>query len=190
MPRHAFATGARPLMGVLLLLSSWFATVGAQAPRGAPAGGTSATRAAVLAVVDSAMDAINRGDMVRLSDLMTDSGQVYAARERNGAPGFTMRTAASQRAAGQRAPIIERGFDAEVRVAGSMASVWLPYDLWQNGAWSHCGIDQFTLVQVGAAWRIVNLTYSVEQPPACRMHPSGPPPGHRPPPSVPPEAAR
>jgi hypothetical protein len=42
-------------------------------------------------------------------------------------------------------------------------------------------VDQFTLVRVGTAWRIVNLTYSVEQPPVCRMHPDGPPPGYKPP---------
>ena len=135
--------------------------------------------AAVLAVVDSALAAINTGDGNALSDVMTDSGQVYAARERDGVPTYTMRTAASQRAAGRRPPIIERGFDAEVRIVGTMAWVWLPYDLYTNGKWSHCGVDQFTLVQVQSAWRIVNLTYSVEQPPACRMHPSGPPKENR-----------
>ena len=140
-------------------------------------------QAAVLAVVDSAMSAINRGDMVALSAVMTDSGQVYAARERNGTPIFAMRTAAAQRAAGQRPPIIERGFDADIRIAGTIASVWLPYDLWAEGKWSHCGIDHFTLVRAGAAWRIVNLTYSVEQPPACRLHPAGTPPGYAPPPA-------
>lgn len=140
-------------------------------------------QSAVLAVVDTAMAAINSGDMIALSNVMTDSAQVYAARMREGAPTFTMRSAVSQRAMGRRNPIIERGFAAEVRIAGTMASVWLPYDLWIDGKWSHCGIDQFTLVRVGAAWRIVNLTYSVEQPPACRLHPDGPPPGHQAPPA-------
>ena len=148
---------------------------------------TSATRlspaqAAVMAVVDSAMAAINSGDMSALSNVMTDSAQVYAARLRDGTPAFTMRTAASQRAAGRRTPIIERGFDAEVRIAGGIAMVWLPYDLWAEGKWSHCGIDLFTLVRVGSAWRIANLTYSVEQPPACRLHPAGVPKGYAPPP--------
>lgn len=140
-----------------------------------------ATQSAVMAVVDSAMAAINSGDMIALSSVMTDSAQVYASRLVAGKPAFTMRTAASQRAAGRRAPIIERGFDADIRVAGGIAVVWLPYDLWAAGKWSHCGIDVFTLVQVGTAWRIVNLTYSVEQPPACRLHPDGTPPGYKPP---------
>jgi hypothetical protein len=106
---------------------------------------------------------------------------VYAARQRDGAAAFVMRTVASQRAAGRRPPIIERGFNPDIRIAGNIASVWLPYDLWAEGKWSHCGVDHFTLVRVGKVWRIVNLTYSVEQPPACRMHPDGVPPGYSPP---------
>lgn len=145
---------------------------------------SSSAEVAVRAVVDSALAAINSGDLIALSNLMTDSAQVYGAREEGGVKTFSFRTAASQRAAGRRAPIIERTFGGDVRVAGSMASVWLPYDLWAEGKWSNCGVDQFTLVQVGDAWRIVNFTYSVEQPPACRMHPDGPPPGYRPPGSL------
>jgi hypothetical protein len=152
------------------------------APLRAQAYDTVAVRRAVLAVVDSALGYINTGNMTGLSDMMTADGQVYAARERAGVGGaFTMRTVASQRATAQRAPIIERGFNPTVHLAGTIASVWLPYDLWAEGKWSHCGIDHFTLVKVERAWRIVNLTYTIEQPPACRMHPDGVPPGLKPP---------
>ena len=89
------------------------------------------------------------------------------------------RSAESQRAAGRRDPIIERGFAPDVRIAGTIAVVWLPYDLYVDRAWSHCGVDVFTLVLVGDRWRIANLTYSIEQPPACRVHPDGPAPGTR-----------
>lgn len=128
---------------------------------------------------------INAGNMNGLSDLMVPEAQVYPARERPGQGGsYTLRTAAQQRANGQRPPIIERGFDPTVRVSGTVASVWLPYDLWAGGKWSHCGVDVFTLVQVGSAWRIANLTYTIEQPPACRLHPDGVPPGYAPPPGL------
>ena len=136
-------------------------------------------RAAVMAVVDSAMHFINTGEVARLSDMMTPEAQVYAASTRSGQAGYLMRTAESQRVAGRRDPIIERGFSPDVRIAGTIAVVWLPYDLYVDNAWSHCGVDVFTLVLVGERWRIANLTYSVEQPPACRVHPSGPAPGTR-----------
>jgi hypothetical protein len=134
-------------------------------------------QAAVLAIVDSALVAINSGDLIALSDLMIPEGQVFPSREQDGVGAYSARTVASQRAAGRRAPIIERGFNPEVRIAGTIAMVWLPYDLYREGRWSHCGIDLFTLVQVGSAWRIANLTYTIEQPPACGEHPDGVPAG-------------
>ncbi len=136
-------------------------------------------RVAVMAVVDSALQHINSGDLNALSDLMLPESQFFPAREQAGRGGtYSVRTIAAQRAAGRRAPIIERGYDPTVRVAGTIASVWMPYDLWAEGKWSHCGIDLLTLVQVGSTWRIANFTYTIEQPPACRMHPDGPPPGY------------
>jgi hypothetical protein len=151
----------------------------AAAPLGAqqlvrPGTSLTATQRAVLAVVDSAMTFIQSGEMMRLSDLMTPEAQIYATTAREGAPSFRLRTAPQQRATGNRSPIIERGYHADVRVAGTMAVVWMPYDLYVDRQWSHCGVDVFTLMRDGAAWRIVNLSYTVEQPPACRVHPSGP----------------
>ena len=138
-------------------------------------------RIAVMAVVDSALMHINSGDLIALSDLMIPEAVFFPAQERDGRGGtYTVRTVAAQRAAGKRAPIIERGYDPIVRVAGTIASVWMPYDLWAAGKWSHCGVDLLTLVQVGSTWRIANFTYTVEQPPACRMHPDGVPPGYAP----------
>ncbi len=120
------------------------------------------------------MTFIQSGEMTRLSDLMTPEAQIYATTARNGSPAHRMRTAPQQRITGNRPPIIERGYDAEVRVAGTMAVVWMPYDLYTDRKWSHCGVDVFTLMQEGTSWRIVNLSYTVEQPPACQVHPSGP----------------
>lgn len=143
------------------------------------AGTSSATSAAVMAVVDSALGHINSGDLIALSDLMLPEAQFFPAQETTGRGGtYRVRTVAAQRSMGKRAPIIERGYDPIVRIAGTIASVWMPYDLWAEGKWSHCGIDLLTLVQVGSTWRIANFTYTIEQPPACRMHPDGPPPGY------------
>jgi hypothetical protein len=62
-----------------------------------------------------------------------------------------------------------------VKIAGRLATVWLPYDFHIDGKWSHCGVDAFTMLKVGEQWRIAVLAWTVEQPPACRPHPDGPP---------------
>jgi hypothetical protein len=160
---------------VLASASALVQPLGAQRPL-APAAKDSAA-AAVLAVVDSALVVINLGDRNALSDLMLPEAQVFAARDQDGGGTYVTRTAAEQRTAGRRAPIIERGFDPQVRIAGTIAMVWLPYDLYAEGRWLHCGVDLFTMVRVGSVWRIANFTYTIEQPPACAEHPDGVPPG-------------
>lgn len=167
----------------LVATAAFFRPAGAQRPL-APQAKDPAV-AAVLAIVDSALLVINSGDRNALADLMIPEAQVFPARERNGEGTYGAQNVASQRAAERRAPIIERGFTPEVRLAGNIAMVWLPYDLYADGRWSHCGIDLFTLVRVGSVWRIANLTYTIEQPPACGEHPDGTPAGMLPRPSVP-----
>lgn len=134
-------------------------------------------RIAISAVVDSALAFITAGDAVGLTDLMLPEAQVYPVRQREGKWVYAVRTREAERARTGGAPVVERGFDAEFRVSGPIAIAWLPYDIYVNNAWSHCGVDVFTLVRVEKGWRVANLTYSVEQPPACRPHPNGPPPG-------------
>lgn len=133
--------------------------------------------AAVLAVADSALVAITAGDREGLFALMTPDAQVYSARIVDGIGSYRFRMATEDRNRPSTAGVIERGFDAEARVSGPIGVVWLPYDLYLSGKWSHCGVDVFTLVRAGNAWRIANLSFSIEQPPACRPHPAGPPPG-------------
>jgi hypothetical protein len=65
-------------------------------------------------------------------------------------------------------------------VSGPVAMVWLPYDFYSDGKWSHCGVDLFTFLKADGRWRIATLVWSVEQPPACAPHPDGPPAGAAP----------
>ena len=137
----------------------------------------------VMAVVDSALHFINTGNMSGVADLMIPEAQMFPAQVREGAGGtYTVRTVTTLRTMPKRSPILERGYNPTVRVSGTIASVWLPYDLWTEGKWSHCGVDLLMLVQVGSSWRIANFSFTVEQPPVCAMHPDGVPPGYKAPP--------
>jgi hypothetical protein len=130
-----------------------------------------------LAVADAALAAISEEDFIALTDLMLESTTIYAAGERDGKSTVRRRGYAEERAQAAPGDLLERGWDPEVRVAGSVAMVWYPYDLWLDGEWIHCGVDIFNLVQTDAGWRIATIVYSADQPPVCSMHPDGPPPG-------------
>lgn len=133
--------------------------------------------AEIMAVVDAALERISAEDMVGFTDLMIEGAVIASVggAGEGGEPVARTRTRAEERIRTFDADLVERGFDAEVKVSGPMAMVWLPYDFYRDGEWSHCGIDVFTLVRTGAGWRIATATYTVEQPPACRPHPDGPP---------------
>jgi ketosteroid isomerase-like protein len=137
-------------------------------------------RAAVLAVAESALGAVSRSDFVAFTDLMLDSAVTFSAGERNGQFRLQFSTRAQQRATPTGGKYAERGFRPEVHLSGPLAMVWLPYDFYRDGKWSQCGVDAFTLLKADGRWRIATLVWSVEQPPACQRHPSGPPPGASP----------
>ncbi len=131
-------------------------------------------RAAAIAVADSALAAITRGDAIALTDLMVPEAVLIPTFTRGGVTNYRARTRAEQRA-DQIKGVVERGFNPTAMVSGGMAMVWYPYDLYIGGAWSHCGADVFTLVRSGGSWRITSMTWSAEQPPVCEKHPAGPP---------------
>lgn len=130
-------------------------------------------RAAVLAVVDSALAAVNAGDMEAMASLMIPEAFAMPTLDSTRRSVTTREQVRAQQFSG----VIERGFDPTVHIAGAIAVVWLPYDLYLNGEWSHCGVDAFTLVQVDSEWKIAVLAWTIEQPPACAKHPDGPPGG-------------
>lgn len=131
---------------------------------------------AVVAIADSALAAITRGDAVALTDLMIPEAVLYPTSTRGGVTAYRVRTREAQRAAAITG-VVERGFSPRAMVSGGVAMVWMPYDLYVNGAWSHCGADVFTLVKSGSVWRIAAMAWSAEQPPVCERHPAGPPAG-------------
>ena len=153
--------------GPALLAAALAVPAAAQEPAGA--------REQVLAVVDSALAAINRNDPVALTDLMLEEAIQFRAFVADGVPRYRARSRAEERAMRYDQAVVERGFRPEVRISGTLATVWLPYDLYLGGKWSHCGVDQFTLVRTAAGWRIAAMSWTIEQPPACEPHPDGPP---------------
>jgi hypothetical protein len=172
-PRHP-----APLLFVALALSIVTAPAAQAQDSTVRAGANHADEtAAVLAIADAALQAITAGDPVAFTDLMIHEAVMFPSSERDGVAGYSVRTREAQRSAPFGAVIVERGFDAEARVSGTVAMVWLPYDLYVNGSWSHCGADVFIMVRVANDWKIASMAWSVEQPPACRKHPDGPPEG-------------
>ena len=128
---------------------------------------------AILSVVDGFMNAISTNDFALLSRLRLEGGTNIV--ERPGTSGGTLVTRRPFAPDGMKpGDYRERYWDPVVHVRGKIAVVWTPYEFWQGGKTSHCGIDVFELVKEEGGWRIANMMWTVE-PEACPgLRPSDP----------------
>jgi ketosteroid isomerase-like protein len=59
--------------------------------------------------------------------------------------------------AGAPVALDERISNPEVLVEDGLANVWVRYEFYADGKYSHCGIDSFLLVKTGEGWKIAAL---------------------------------
>lgn len=136
-------------------------------------------RTEVLATVRALFQALGDRDVVRLEAFFLPQALTTAVRQETGSDYPRTRTLPEvlESIAAVTVPMDERIWDPEVRVDGDVASLWAPYDFYVDGSFSHCGHDAVHLVRVDEGWRVLSMTYTIAEPPACRLHPDGPPPG-------------
>jgi hypothetical protein len=163
-----------PIAVALALLVAVSGRISAQTAHATSASTPKGAEARVIAIADSALAALTRGDAVAFTEFMLPEAVLFPTATRDGVTSSRVRTREAQRTS-PITGVVERGFSPRAMVNGGVAVVWMPYDLYINGAWSHCGVDVFTLVQNAGVWRIASMAWSAEQPPVCEKHPAGPP---------------
>ena len=137
-----------------------------------------ADRAAILSIVQSLFDALAERDGETLRallhhDVVMRSVEVSSDGERSIATSTLDDLVA--RVEDSEEVLTERMFDPEVRISGDLAMVWTPYDFYVGDTLSHCGADVFVMVRQADTWRVTGLSWTRQQPPACELHPDGPP---------------
>ena len=143
------------------------------------AGGTLADeaedRAAVVDMVQAFFDAMTARDVDSMRSMLTPEGIFYGYRET--ADGLQIMRPTHQQyvdglADGER-KLIERFWDPQVLLHDRMAAVWTPYDLYVDGEFSHCGIDNFNFLKTEEGWKITGIVFSMESD-NCAASPLGP----------------
>lgn len=61
---------------------------------------------------------------------------------------------AKQVGASQAGDLDERFTISKILVDGNMASVWVPYQFYYKGNFSHCGVNSFQLTKINNEWKI------------------------------------
>ena len=140
---------------------------------------TDAERDAILAAVQGIFDALAAGDGEILREIMHPDVLMHSverAADGTRSGSTSTRDQLIARLEGSEQVLIERMWDAEVRVSGDLAMVWTPYDFYVGEDLSHCGADALLLTRNDdESWTIVALSWTRLQPPECELHPDGPP---------------
>jgi len=141
---------------------------------------STADRDAIVETVQHLFDALETGDAALLREVLDEDVVMHFWEESaDGAVSEGQATVdgLATRITTSDVPLIERMWEPEVRMSGEMASVWTAYDFYAGETFSHCGVDQATLIRSGGSWRVVALSWTRQQPPKCELHPDGPPAG-------------
>ena len=136
-------------------------TASAPAPANDPA-----EERAVLATVQRLFDAMRAKDTAAFRELFEPNARLVGMRTRpNGEQVVQLlpwdRFGALM-AADTRGPWIERAFSPEVRIRGTLATVWAEYDFHFGQLPSHCGVDAVQLLKTTAGWKIVSIADTYE----------------------------
>ena len=128
----------------------------------------------VIATVQAFFDSMTDRDVDRMRTLMTPDGIIFGYRQVDGETQITRIPHAeylSNLGSGEGTPV-ERFWDPEVMVYGRLATIWTPYDFYLDGQYSHCGLNNFSMLKTDAGWIIAGVVFSIEV--DCGPSPLGP----------------
>ena len=133
-------------------------------------------RAKVLAVVQAMFDGMRAKDSIALSNVFDSNARLVGIRTRASdgqevVQNLTAREFIAFILRDARAQWTERAFDPEVRIDGSLATVWAAYDFHFGQQFSHCGTDAVQLLEVRGSWKIQSIA-DTYQTAGCPTRPS------------------
>jgi len=133
-------------------------------------------RDAVIDVVQEFFDAMTARDADKMRSMMTSDGILYGYRESDEGLQIIRPThnAYLENLATGEGHLVERFWDPEVMVGDRLATVWTPYDFHVDGIFSHCGVNNFSMLRTDERWIITGVVFSMQRE-NCEESPLGPP---------------
>jgi hypothetical protein len=132
-------------------------------------------RAAVIQVIDNFFAAMTARDVEKMRSLMTPDGILYGYRETPEGLQIARPThnAYLESLGSGAGTLVERYWDPEIMLYGRLATVWTPYDFHVDGNFSHCGVNNFSMLRTDTGWVITGVVFSMEGD-NCEVSPLGP----------------
>lgn len=145
-----------------MIIAAMLALALQTAPSGAP-DPVSPGQAAVIEPVNAVFAALAARDATGLDTHFDPAAQLTVVHENADGTNRVSRLSWQQFAGGLR-PGPERFeevlIDPTVKIDGDLAVVWGSYVFRIDGQLSHCGVDHFSLIRQGGAWKITSLSWN------------------------------
>ena len=115
--------------------------------------------ASVLAAIKTMFDGLEKRDTAMMSSVLDSTARLVQTFTRNGEPGIGQLAMDQFLASigGEGPPIREAYFDPRIVIHDNLATVWVDYTFYVDGAVSHCGEDTFQLARRATGWVIVAI---------------------------------
>lgn len=118
-------------------------------------------RAQVLATVQKLFDGMRTRDTALMRSAFLPGAKLFGMRTRQDGTAYVQQITELQFAEfvmrDTRASWTERAFEPEVRIEGTLATVWAAYDFHFGTEMSHCGVDAVQLLRTADGWKIVSI---------------------------------
>jgi hypothetical protein len=117
----------------------------------------------LISMMNDFFQSLERQDTTALRKLFMKESSSYFVRDSEKAPVQTGARSISEITFKPDRIIIERMRENEItiHIDRRIAVAWVPYDLWINQEFSHCGIDVFTFIKTETKWKIASIAYSM-----------------------------
>ena len=118
-------------------------------------------RAQIMATLQRMTDGMHNKDTALMRSAFIPDAKLFGMRTRQSGQVATQVLTEAQFAdfvaRDTRASWTERLFEPEVRLDGTLATVWAAYDFHFGSTFSHCGTDAFQLLKTADGWKIVSI---------------------------------
>ena len=120
----------------------------------------------VMAVVNKLFDGMRTKDTAAFREIFAPDARLVGMRTRPSGEqvmqAIPWERFGTMMATDSRGQWIERAWSPEVRIRGSLATVWAEYDFHFGQTPSHCGVDAVQLLKTPAGWKIVSIADTYE----------------------------
>ena len=124
-----------------------------------PAHAQSSDDAEILAAIKTMFDGLAARDTALMSTVLDPNARLVQTFTRDGEPGY--RSVGMDQflrgIGGEGPPILEEYREPKIVVRDNLATVWVDYTFFVDGAISHCGEDAFQLARRPTGWIIVAI---------------------------------